>query len=216
MKKQIIMLVAVIVMAFGTSSRASAEDYFSEMTGGDNYIAFNGGEDTASAELGWLISGETNQLFAVGVYFINNGEAVHSAKGSTQGTEYTATPFVDADGDGKDDDPDDHNLFDFDRGNGHLTDGGKTLNDEKGVFVKYGLEVVPDSGFYITGLLGVAHAHETQLWITDNRAFDYTEESSKLKWLYGGGVTWIINDGMVLQVDYDNRREWTVGIGFVY
>ncbi len=205
-KLMITLLVAGMLMTFGMSSKASANDYLSEMTGGDNYAAFNGGHNTVSMELGWLISEETNQIFAVGLYHINNGKAVHSAKGHTQNAKWTDDPC----------DPHDFDMFAADKSNGHLTNGGKTLDDEFGVFVKYGLEVMPDSGFYITALLGLAHAKETQLWITDNRAFDYIKETSDFEILYGAGVMWIINDSTVLQVDYDNRREWTVGIGFVY
>lgn len=75
---------------------------------------------------------------------------------------------------------------------------------EMGSFIKLGVEAVPDSGFFINGLMGVS-------WI---RWSTYWDEGTERFGLLGGGVTYFIDDeDACIIVSYDNRRLFNAGLG---
>jgi len=77
---------------------------------------------------------------------------------------------------------------------------------EMGGFLKIGIEVVPDTGFFANLLGGVT-------WIFWDTA--WTERQTDWYGLIGGGLTYFINDkNMCLLATYDNRRGISGGIGF--
>jgi len=86
---------------------------------------------------------------------------------------------------------------------------------ELGLFGKYGLEVIKDTGLFVTVLGGLSMADETRL--ARSRATGwYYEQDTKVNTygMFGGGVTYFIKDkSFCVLVDYDNRRGFTAGIG---
>lgn len=98
------------------------------------------------------------------------------------------------------------------------TTGGMTIIDnaidtgfyvsdpEVGGFVKLGVEVMADSGFFVNILGGITWFRWETAW---------TEEETEWHGMFGGGVTYFINDEDVcILADYDNRRGFTAGIGW--
>lgn len=81
---------------------------------------------------------------------------------------------------------------------------GKTT-PEMGSFLKLGVEVVPDTGFFANVLGGVTFIHWSSRW----------GEGTEWYGLLGGGATYFINDKDVcILAAYDNRRGFSVGVGF--
>lgn len=78
---------------------------------------------------------------------------------------------------------------------------------EMGSFVKLGIEVAPDTGLFVNVLGGLTFIHYARYW--------QTEWETEWNGLFGGGVTYFINDKDVCFLTaYDNRRGFTAGIGF--
>lgn len=84
---------------------------------------------------------------------------------------------------------------------------------EMGSFAKLGIEIIPDTGFFVTILGGIT-------WIHWKEKYDYEDSEqddieTKFYGMYGGGVTYFINDkDTCILVGYDNRRGVTAGAGF--
>jgi len=77
---------------------------------------------------------------------------------------------------------------------------------EMGSFIKFGVEVVPDTGLFANVLGGVTFIH----W----KAWGGYEDT-EIYGMFGGGVTYFVNDKDVcLLTAYDNRRGLTAGVGF--
>jgi len=76
---------------------------------------------------------------------------------------------------------------------------------EMGGFIKLGVEVVPDSGFFANVLGGATFIH----W----KAWGGYEDT-EIYGMFGGGVTYFIDDkDLCVLAAYDNRRDFTAGIG---
>ena len=78
---------------------------------------------------------------------------------------------------------------------------------EMGGFVKLGVEVAPDTGFFVNVLGGLTFIHHAKWY--------QTEWETDWNGLLGGGVTYFINDKkFALVAAYDNRRLFTGGVGW--
>lgn len=78
---------------------------------------------------------------------------------------------------------------------------------EIGGFVKLGIEILPDTGLFVDGLVGLTGRHE----------YDRPKKDKTTEWeaLYGGGLTYFVSDkGTCFIVSYDNRRDLAIGIGW--
>jgi len=77
-------------------------------------------------------------------------------------------------------------------------------NPEMGGFLKLGVEVAPDTGFFVNVLGGLTWIHWASCW----------DEGTEWYGLIGGGVTYFINDkDICLIAAYDNRRFFNAGVG---
>ena len=75
---------------------------------------------------------------------------------------------------------------------------------EIGGFIKLGMEVAPDTGLFVNVLGGL-----TAIRWTSRR-----DEGTEWSGLFGGGVTYFVDDQAVgILAGYDNRRGFTAGIG---
>ncbi|KAA0258829.1 hypothetical protein FHQ18_02450 [Deferribacter autotrophicus] len=94
---------------------------------------------------------------------------------------------------------------------GTKNDGGETL-----LFGKFGIEIVKNSGFFVYGLGGISYVKEIELAQSNATGWYYTQsEDSKTHGVYGAGIGYFpINKGIVLMLDFDNRRGITGGIGY--
>jgi len=78
-------------------------------------------------------------------------------------------------------------------------------NPEMGGFMKLGIEVAPETGFFVNVLGGITFIHWASYW----------DEGTDWHGLLGGGVTYFINDeNFCLVAAYDNRRFFTGGVGW--
>ena len=86
----------------------------------------------------------------------------------------------------------------------------KPNGQELGGFAKYGIEIFKDKKLFATVLGGISFAQED---------YAYTEKgeevyaNSTIHGIVGGGVTYLINDEWLFQVDYDNRRDLMISVG---
>ena len=81
-------------------------------------------------------------------------------------------------------------------------------NPETGVYFKIGVEVVPDTGFFLNALGGI-----TSVW----RDSAWSEKEFEIDGMYGGGITYFLNDGgTAIIASYDNKRGISAGVGFRY
>ena len=88
-------------------------------------------------------------------------------------------------------------------------------NPEIGDFVKLGVEIVPDTGFFANVLVGFTLMEEARGYVSPYGYWQPTEGEIEIYGLFGGGVTFFINDNDVCVLTaYDNRRGFTAGIGF--
>jgi len=86
------------------------------------------------------------------------------------------------------------------------------VDPEMGGFIKFGWEVMPDTGFFINFLGGATWCRYTKVYKTVER-----RGLEELEWyeLFGGGITYVINDeDFCLTTAYDNRRGFTLGAGW--
>lgn len=75
---------------------------------------------------------------------------------------------------------------------------------EMGVFLKLGVEAVPDTGLFVNILGGVTWISWSSYWSEDTEWFG----------LIGGGVTYFIDDkDFCVIASYDNRRLFNAGVG---
>jgi len=88
-------------------------------------------------------------------------------------------------------------------------------NPEIGAFVKLGIEVLSDTGFFVNVIGGVTFMEEARGYVSPYGYWQPTEGEIEIYGMFGGGVTYFINDKDVcLLTAYDNRRGFTAGIGF--
>jgi len=90
-----------------------------------------------------------------------------------------------------------------------------TQNKEFGGFGKLGLEVVPDTGFFVNALGGITFMKESSGYVTQHGSWQSTESETEVNGMFGGGVTYFISDdNFCIQANYDNRRGYTIGVGW--
>ena len=98
-------------------------------------------------------------------------------------------------------------------------EGIRQTSSEMGLFGKCGIELVEDTGVFGTVFGGVTFARESQLyWSSLGTPHYYVDKGTNNYGLYGMGISYIPNkDGsLLLQVDYDNRRGITFGLGWKF
>ena len=137
-------------------------------------------------------------LTGVGFTMIFNGEGVPSEAVSTSGSW--------------------SNWYQYEAQNGYLIDEGtKRYLPEMGLFGKYGIEIVKNTGLFATAFGGVTFADEVHLWTSRLGPPDYYETEGWITYgMLGGGISYYLNNDVYLQVDYDNRRGTTVGFGWKF
>lgn len=111
-------------------------------------------------------------------------------------------------------------LYEWEESIGTLTDEGVYRDfPEFGLFGKYGIEVVEDTGLFVTGFAGFTLADEVRVWQSSIPVYPYAygeEEGWNVYGMYGGGLSYFFGGSTFLQVDFDNRRGTTVGFGWKF
>lgn len=109
-----------------------------------------------------------------------------------------------------------YNIAEYPCPHSHHTFGMKQKGSEYALFGKYGLEIIKNNGLFIFVLGGFSFAEEIEL--TRSRITDwYYEQSSDINYyeIFGGGLAYFpVDQKISIQIEYDNRRGVTVGIGF--
>ena len=75
-----------------------------------------------------------------------------------------------------------------------------------------------DSGLFVTVLGGFTLADEVTVYESTIRVYPYSygDISWELYGLYGGGVTYFFDTQNCIIATYDNRRGFSMGLGFKY
>jgi len=109
-------------------------------------------------------------------------------------------------------------VLDYPCPHGDYTDLGSQRDiPEMGLFGKYGLEIIEDTGLFATVLGGATFADETELAQSNATGWYYEQDTGINTYgLFGGGISYFLKDDLFLQVDYDNRRGITGGLGWRY
>jgi hypothetical protein len=184
MMKKIATVVAVVVSLFILPTATFAEGYFA--VGGGS-----GGEADApnlTLELGGVSTDrEYNQLLSVGLGFIFNADDVPA------GTLEYPVPH-----------------------SNYTNLGTRQKGNEYALFGKYGLEILKNKGLFIFALGGLSFAEEVDLARSNVTGWYYEQSSStELCGMFGGGLSYFpLGNRISFQVEYDNRRGITGGIGF--
>ena len=103
-----------------------------------------------------------------------------------------------------------------------MVSGGTTFIDaenapELGLYIKFGFEVVPDSGFFVDALGGVTFVKERFGYTLPDGQWKETPDGVDVNGMIGGGITYFINDGgTCIIASFDNRRGVSAGMGFRY
>ncbi|MBW1614607.1 MAG: hypothetical protein JRJ57_11715 [Deltaproteobacteria bacterium] len=131
--------------------------------------------------------GEHNRLIAIGLGFIFNADDVPSDT-----LEYPV-PHSDY-----------NNL------------GTRQKGNEYAFFGKYGVEVIKNKQVFIFALGGLSFSEEIDLARSNVTGWYYEQSSSsKINGMFGGGLSYFpLNNKISFQVEYDDRRGITGGIGF--
>jgi len=140
-----------------------------------------------------------NSLLAWGMTLIFNGDGIPSGKNA--GVEPWKTFYKIDSKYG--------NLYDIKKGRGDLP--------ELGLFGKYGLEVIEDTGLFATVLGGASVTNEK--WYCRSTMWPYEYHGTydtTIYGMFGGGISYFLRDDLFLQVDFDNRRGVTGGLGWRY
>ena len=102
---------------------------------------------------------------------------------------------------------------------GYLTDEGiKRDLPEMGFFIKYGIEIIEGSDWFVNAIGGVTFADETHLWTSALGPPHYTDTNWEVYGLYGVGISCVPDKdkGTIFHIDYDNRRGITIGLGWKF
>ena len=100
---------------------------------------------------------------------------------------------------------------------GYYTDlGTEQKGNEIAILGKYGLEIIKNKGLFIVALAGLSFYEEVDLAQSDATGWYYEQSSSTGAYgVFGGGLNYFPPGSKVsFQVEYDNRRGVTGGIGF--
>jgi len=96
--------------------------------------------------------------------------------------------------------------------------GIKQQGNERAMLGKYGVEVFKDKRFFFNVLGGVSYTTHIDLVRSNVTKWYYTQSSFiKKNGIFGVGVSFLHqNSYFSLQLDYDNRRGFTGGVGFIF
>lgn len=89
----------------------------------------------------------------------------------------------------------------------------KPNGQELGGFAKYGIEIFKDKKLFATVIGGLSFAQKGYAGRDLETKKDIYEDST-IQGIIGGGMTYLINDEWLFQVDYDNRRDLMISVGF--
>jgi len=93
--------------------------------------------------------------------------------------------------------------------------GTRQKGNEYAFFGKYGLEIIKGKGLFLFVLGGLSAAEEIELARSNVTGWYYEQSSSsKVNGMFGGGISYFpLNNRLSFQVEYDNRRGVTAGVG---
>jgi len=96
--------------------------------------------------------------------------------------------------------------------------GTRKKGEEVGLYGKFGIAPIRNSGFFIFGMGGFTWGQEIQLSRSNVTRRYYTEsETTKTYGLFGGGIGYFPMQGhFTAQVQYDNRMGVTGNLGFAW
>ncbi|WP_139800646.1 hypothetical protein [Geothermobacter hydrogeniphilus] len=181
--KKVASVVSVVVALFALPTVSFAQSYFA--------IGGGSGGDAGAANLSLEIGGVTtdrpnNRLLSFGLGFIFNADDVPS------------------------------DTFEYPVPHSNYTDlGTRQKGNEYAFFGKYGLEIIRDKGLFLFALGGFSVSENVDLAQSNATGWYYEQSSStELNGMFGGGLSYFpVNNKISLQVEYDNRRGVTGGIG---
>jgi hypothetical protein len=110
-------------------------------------------------------------------------------------------------------------LHDYPCPHNNFTDlGNRKKGEEVGMYGKFGIEPIKNTGFFIFGTGGFTLGKEIQLTQSNITRLYYTEsETTKTYGLFGGGIGYFPMQGhFTAQVQYDNRMGVTGNLGFAW
>ena len=141
-----------------------------------------------------------DSLFGLGTTFIFNGKGIPAN-------------YEDASGDWSD-------WYRLEQQIGTLEDEGiRQTGPEWGIFGKFGLELIENTGVFGTIFGGLSFSKEAQLYHSSLGEPHYFVDKGTTDYgLYGLGISYIPekNSNMLFQIDYDNRRGITFGLGWKF
>ena len=142
-------------------------------------------------------AGDRDTIYSVGILIIFNGGAANYNE-SASGTY--------------------NSLYDWERRNGTLQEEG-TYRDwpEFGFFLKYGIEIIPDTNLFLTGFGGCTFADEVTVYDSEIQVYPRSygkDEGWTTHGLFGGGLAYFVTEQVIFQFDYDNRRGISAGMGW--
>ena len=94
--------------------------------------------------------------------------------------------------------------------------GTRQRDNEMAIIGKYGLEIVKNEGLFLVALAGFSMYDEIDLAQSNATGWYYEQSSSTGTYgIFGGGLSYFPPGGKIsYQLEYDNRRGVTGGIGF--
>jgi len=88
---------------------------------------------------------------------------------------------------------------------------------ETGAYMKFGFEIVPDSGLFVDVLGGVTFRGEKKGYIRSDGRWKDEPDVVNIEGMLGGGLTYFFNDGgTAIIASYDNKRGLAIGAGLRY
>lgn len=191
MKKLLLMLIVVGMLIGSGCSKYSTRNY--AILGG----GYGGPTKSANLTIEGLQIKENrqgrNSLIGGGFTMIFNS-------GDVEGDEITSGDYSD--------------LFQLECSIDTVDEGetGRGSLPEMGLFGKYGIEVAKDTGLFVTGFGGFTIVEESYVLYP----YSYEESEWTTYGMFGGGLSYLLNNNSYIQVDYDNRRGTTVGLGWKF
>ena len=110
------------------------------------------------------------------------------------------------------------NILEYPVPHSDYTSLGRKQDDELGLYMKAGFQVITRKRIFIFGLLGLTFTEEIELAQSNVTGWYYEQSSSTdTNMMIGGGIAYFPeNKRFCLQLEYDNRRGVTGSIGFVF
>jgi len=84
-------------------------------------------------------------------------------------------------------------------------------------YLKFGFELVPDSGLFVDVLGGMTFRNEFNGYTRPDGTWKKEPTELNIDGMIGGGITYFLNDGgTAIIASYDNKRGLSAGVGFRY